>query len=118
MGRPKLAQDTKRSIPLAAKFTPAERARLLVETERLGLSSLSDLLRQRVLTGRVVVRKSAELAAADRVALQRVGVNLNQLARHLNERAGDLPAIVAISSEITDTLRELNALLLRAADGS
>ena len=118
MGRPKLSQDTKRQRLLGAKFTHEERARLLADAQRLGTGSLSELFRQRVLTGRVVLKKTAELSGVDRVQLQRVGVNLNQIARHLNERSGELPAIAALSAEITETLRELNAVLLRAADGS
>jgi len=117
MGRPKLASDAKRRIPLAAKFTGPEVARLQADLERLQLPSMSDLFRQRVLTGRVVVRKSAELCAADRIALTRVGTNLNQIAKHLNEHAGDLQSVARVSSDLQATLSELNAMLLRVRHG-
>ncbi len=118
MGRPKVAVSTKRRTFLGAKFTDDEEAQLRADVLRLGVASLSDLFRQRVLSGRVVVRKSAELCAEDRVALHRLGVNLNQVARHLNERSGELPAIAAVSDDLAATLAQLNAILLRVGHGA
>lgn len=117
MGRPKISSDMKRRFLLGAKFTAPERARVFADAERLGVD-VSELIRQRTLTGRVQVRQTTELAAADRIQLQRVGINLNQIARHLNEQGGSLPAIAALDGALHQTLGYINDLLLRAGDGS
>lgn len=119
MARPRKADDTKRSRPVGVKYTPAEYARLVEEAERLGVASVSELVRQRSLTGRVVVQKRAELAAPDRVELNRLGVNLHQLVKHLNFERGRSNAIAAVADEAEGLLKQINALLLASGpDGS
>lgn len=115
MGRPKKPTESKRSVAVAVKFTADERARLIEEAERIGAASLSDMIRQRALTGRVVVQQQAALAAPDRVELNRVGVNLHQLIRHLNFEGGRSNAIAAIVDDARDVLEQINALLLKGA---
>lgn len=80
---------------------------------------VSDIARQRTLSGRVTVVQTTELAAADRVELGRLGVNLNQLVRHLNTHSADLPAVAELADEARRALDAINAALLRggAVDG-
>lgn len=119
MGRPRKPIDARRNAIVGVKFTTDERARLIEEAERIGAPSLSEMIRQRALTGRVVVKKSAELAAPDRVELNRVGVNLHQLVKHLNFEGGRSNAVAAIADDARQVLDQINALLLKGAgDGS
>ena len=116
MGRPRKDQDGRTEL-VGVKFTPAEKAHLLALVERHGLASLSDLVRQAALKGRVEIYQRAELSGPDRASLQRLGVNLNQIARHLNERGGELPAIAGVERELRDVLHTLNAVLLAEGRG-
>lgn len=111
MGRPKKLASAKRTAPVLVKFTEDEKAQLVAEAGRLGAPSVVDVIRQRALSGRVVVHQAAELAAPDRVALQRVGVNLNQIARVLNEQGG--AAVVGLTDDLRISLAQLNGLLLQ-----
>lgn len=116
MGRPKKPTNAKRGAPVAVKFTDDERAKLAAEVERLGLPSLSDLIRQRALSGRVVVRQAVEMAAPDRIELNRLGVNLHQLVKHLNYAgAGSLPALAEIYNDARATLDAINVLLMKGS---
>lgn len=118
MGRPKKQPSEKRTVSIPVMWTAAERARLLADVEKYGLPSLSELIRQRSLTGRVVVKQTTELAAADRVELNRLGVNLNQIARHLNEAGADsLPALAEIEADLRAALERINLTLLRVDGG-
>lgn len=117
MGRPRKSDTARRSAPVLVKLTIAERDRLAAEVARLRAPSLTALVRERALTGTVTVRETQELAGVDRIALNRVGVNLNQIARMLNEQGA--PAIVELADELRASLARLNLLLLRGtADGA
>lgn len=119
MGRPKKPTGAKRSVAVGVKFTPDEHARLVAEAERIGAPSLADMVRQRALTGRVVVKQSAELAAPDRIELNRLGVNLHQLVKHLNFERGGSNAVAAIADDARSAIDKINALLLAGpGDGS
>jgi hypothetical protein len=115
MARPRKSEGAKRNVAVAVKFTADERAALLAEADRLGLASLSELIRQRALKGRVVIKRGAELAAADRVELNRLGVNLNQLAKHLNAQRGSIAAIDDIAESVSRILAKVNQLLVLGA---
>jgi hypothetical protein len=97
MGRPKLPPGERRDVPTTVMMTEIERAQLENLAASHGLS-VSEFVRRRV--------RSAPLpkAAGDRVldaklatALLRLGVNLNQIARHMNagrHAPPDLPALI------------------------
>jgi hypothetical protein len=88
MARPKKNPDEARTEVARFRVTSAELHHLHQQAQAAGLS-LSDLVRQRALKGRVRVprnRASGELLTE----LNRIGVNLNQIAHMLN-RGGDTP---------------------------
>jgi hypothetical protein len=116
MGRPRKSADAKRSVGQTVKYTVDEHARLVAEAERIGAPSVTDLIRQRSLSGRVVVQQQAALAAPDRIELNRVGVNLHQLVKHLNFERGRSNAVAAIAGDAEKVLAEINAILLRGAE--
>ena len=110
-GRPRKIEGEKRSVPIPVKFSPAERDQLLAEVERYGLPSLSELIRQRALKGKVQVIQREEMSGPDRAELHRVGVNLHQLVKHLNLH-GAL-ALSDIEDEARQAVDQINALLLK-----
>lgn len=100
MVRPTIPDDQRRDRPLAVRLTTAERMTVEARAAQLGLP-VADYARQALLTGRVVQRPG-QLEASAIVAVNRVGVLLNQLAavanrsgdtRHLDELTGALAAI-------------------------
>jgi hypothetical protein len=114
MARPRTSDDERRSEFLVLRLTPAERLTLVAEAERLSLT-LTELCRQRVVKGRVVVHEHRQLAQRHIFELGKIGVNLNQIARALNERQNLNPA--TIESAI-DELKTLIAGLLIGDPGA
>lgn len=83
MARPKKEPHERRSAALPpVRVTDAEHAQLSLQAERAGLT-LTAYLRQRVMGGTVTAKRG--LADAQLLSeLNRIGVNLNQIARSLN----------------------------------
>lgn len=113
MARPRIGDNERRSELLVLRLTPAERLALVAEAERLSMT-LTELARTRVVKGRVVVREHRQLAPRQVFELGKIGVNLNQIARALNERQNLNPA--TIESAIHE-LKTLIASLLPGAPG-
>lgn len=91
MARPKKTTDERRDDQLKTRLTTAERVEIERNASLLGVSP-AEFMRRRALGYRLPValveqRQRALLATA----LLRVGVNLNQLTRHVN--AGNLPPL-------------------------
>lgn len=112
MARPKKAPDEKRSEQLPPlRVTAAERVFIEEQAAIAGLDSVSDFIRRRALGRRVEPARSAADDAL-LVELNRVGVNLNQIARALNS---DRPE----RAELSDALATLQDVLAKvAANGS
>lgn len=84
MGRPKKSPDDLRDVRTAVMLTEAERAELEQRASAYGLT-LSDFIRRQTL-GRQLPAGVAEqrTRAVLATALLRLGVNLNQITRHMN----------------------------------
>lgn len=93
MARPRKDDDQRRSEYFTIRLTPDERLALLAEAGRLRMSP-TELARQRVLKGRVVVREHRQQDPRLVFQLGKIGVNLNQIARALNERQNVNPAVI------------------------
>ena len=93
MARPRCSEGERRSECFAIRLTPAERLSLLDEAERLAISP-TELARQRLTRGRVVVHEHRQLDPRQVFELGRIGVNLNQIARALNSRQNINPATI------------------------
>jgi len=98
MGRPKLSPQERRDCQTTVLYTAQERAELERRADAVGLS-LSEFIRRRTL-GVPLPPQSADRETRDKLAtsLLRIGVNLNQITKHMN--AGrhvppDLPALCA-----------------------
>lgn len=88
-GRPSKSQSEARSLILTMRLTASERDAIEQQADTAGLP-LSSYCR-RVLLGHKVRPAITAVDAAALADLNRVGVNLNQIARHLNAR-GAVPA--------------------------
>ena len=93
MARPRISDGERRSECFTIRLAPAERLALQAEAERLSMSP-TELARQRVLKGRVVVREHRQSDPRLIFELGKIGVNLNQIARALNSQQNVNPAVI------------------------
>lgn len=104
MARPRKEQIDARTERLNLRLTLAERAAIETKAASAGVPP-TDYARRVALGSRLAV-VSAQVADPQLVlALNRIGVNLNQIAHALNSQAGVSPA------ELSQTLARLNQLL-------
>lgn len=106
-GRPSRAERENRADRVAFRLTAEELERVQAEAERVGVS-VSEYCRAAALGQRVRVRSAPDLSAA-LVSLNRVGVNLNQVARTLN--AGQ-----PVPVDLDEVLAEVRAAVERLAE--
>jgi len=101
MGRPKLSPEERRDCQTTVLYTIQERAELERRAHALGLS-LSEYVRRRTL-GVPLPPQSADRETRDKLAtsLLRIGVNLNQITKHMNAGRHAPPELRAV----LDTVR-------------
>jgi len=109
MGRPKLSPQDKRDSRVQTMFTMQERAELEARAEAVGLT-LSEFVRRRTL-GVPLPPQSADRQTRDKLAtsLLRIGVNLNQITKHMNAGRHAPPELPAIVATINTHLQILTA---------
>ena len=90
MARPRLDEEERRARTVGVRVTAAEAAELRERAQAAGLS-MGAYLRRRALGQRVRIAAELRLGAAELRELNRIGVNLNQMARALNSRAVSSP---------------------------
>lgn len=114
IGRPKLAPDEQRTERLSGiTLTAAERHHIETMAARAGLPVM-DFCRRAILGQRIAARSKRTTDDALLLALNRVGVNLNQIAHRVNAGRGlpyDMPEVLA-------ELRAILDKLAGASDGS
>ncbi len=93
MARPRISDDERRSECFTIRVSPAERLALQAEAARLRMSP-TELARARVLKGHVVVREHRQPDPRLIFELNKIGVNLNQIARALNSQQNVNPAVI------------------------
>ncbi len=88
--------QAKRSTSAHFRLTPQERYQLVARASEAGLS-LSDFIRTQALNGRIIVRSGSDPASFELAyQLKKIGVNLNQMAHHMNAgSAGPAPQELA-----------------------
>ena len=91
MARPRLDKQERRARTVGVRVTAAEEAELRERAQAARLS-MGAYLRRRALGERVRMAAELRLGAAELRELNRIGVNLNQMARALNSRAVSSPA--------------------------
>lgn len=103
MARPRKPDHERRRHELKFVATDIERARIEQAAAAYGLT-LSEFFRRRALGGTMPAAAADRQQAAEATtALLRLGVNLNQIAKHIN--AGRTPPMGAI----TDLIERINA---------
>ena len=91
MARPRLGESERRGRTVGVRVTEVE-AEELQERAQGARLSMGAYLRRRALGQRVRMAAERRLGAEELRELNRIGVNLNQMARALNSRAVSSPA--------------------------
>ena len=113
MARPRLGEEERRRRTIGVRVTEAEEAELRERAQAARLS-MGAYLRRRALDQRVRSAVERRLGAAELRELNRIGVNLNQMARALNSGAVSSPAE---TQEAVERVGELVAKLLAGGEG-
>ena len=108
MARPRLGDEERRTRTVGVRVTEAEAAELQERAQAARLS-MGAYLRRRALGQRGRIAAELRLGAAELRELNRIGVNLNQMARALNSGAAPSPAE---TQEAVERVGELVAKLL------
>ena len=107
MARPRKAPEEKREDRLYPRLTTAERVEIERNAAILGVSP-SEFMRRRSLSYRLPASLALQRhVAALAVALLRLGVNLNQIARHINAGRGAPPDLSALIARIDALLDDI-----------
>lgn len=107
MGRPKMSPQDRRDCQTTVLYTMQERAELEARAASVGLS-LSEFIRRRTL-GVALPPQSADRVTRDKLAvsLLRIGVNLNQITKHMNAGRNAPPELPALVASINTHLKIL-----------
>jgi hypothetical protein len=89
MARPKKTQEERLTKRVKFDLTPTDYAQALKDSQKAGMT-LTAYARQLFLHGKVVIHKKRQLDHETFNELRRVGVNLNQLTRAVNQ-SGNIP---------------------------
>ena len=92
MARPRLGEEERRRRTVGVRVTEAEAAGTAGAGPGRARLSMGAYLRRRALGQRVRMAAERRLGAAELRELNRIGVNLNQMARALNSGAVSSPA--------------------------
>jgi hypothetical protein len=102
MARPVLSEDKKRVVQVNIRLTQCEGDKINTFAESAGLSP-ANWIRYKIFTGKFPQAKASPLDATIFRELQRIGININQIAHKLN--SGEFP------SELRPVVNDLSALL-------
>jgi hypothetical protein len=89
MARPKKSKEERLTKLFAIRLTSTDYAKLSHASEDAGMT-ITDYARQQILNGKVVIHKYRTLDYDTFNELRRIGVNLNQLTRAVNQ-SGNIP---------------------------
>jgi hypothetical protein len=109
MARPRKSPEDRRDARHILRLTDEERAQAEARASSYGLT-LSEYFRRQALSRPLPERRAERQATAElTTALLRLGVNLNQIARHMNaghSAPGDLPALIATIAQHLERLSD------------
>ena len=107
MGRPRKAPEEKREDRLNPRLTTAERVEIEDNAAIFGISP-SEFMRRRSVGYRLPASLAAQRHhAALAVALLRIGVNLNQIAHHMNAGRNARPDLSALIARVDAMLDQI-----------
>jgi len=111
MGKPPLAKEEKRSLNFTFRLTEEEQKKLLLLSKVSGQVP-GVLIREKLFKGRFPEPKKAKLDLDTYLELKRIGVNINQLAKHAN--SGQIPTGIGIVlKQLAEQLDRMIKLLLQ-----
>jgi hypothetical protein len=108
MGRPQKQTAEVRDQHVGTRMTKAELAAYQSRVREANLDS-GDFNRQALLSGQVVVRRKGRTDPAVILQLQRIGVNLNQIARTCNTHGG-------VPDNLDQLCRKVEEIVMRAVE--
>lgn len=109
-GRKPLKDDEKRNILLTLSFNKNEHESLQAHFKKTGQKEFAVFLRELVLNQNKNVRFVPEVNKQVRVDIRRMGNNLNQIAKQLNQQFGSVTSL-EFSKKIAQIEEELKVLL-------
>ena len=116
VGRPRKGEQERRSDHLNVRLTVVERAALDADARRVGLP-VSRYVRRLIISKRRSIEQSRVpvVSGAAITALNQVGNNLNQLARHANAKGDLAPVARQLSQALSRLETAIDALLERSS---
>lgn len=108
-------ENRKRYIQKLIRLTPEEDRQIKTAMAQMGVPSFQYYAKNQLVLGKVVQIDFSELKDL-RVAINRVGTNINQIAKHANENQGVTPEEVAQVIEYLTELKEMVAVKLSSAE--
>jgi len=97
------------------RLTPEEDRQIKTAMAQMGVPSFQYYAKNQLVQGKVVQIDFSELKDL-RVAINRVGTNINQIAKHANENQGVTPEEVAQVIDYLSELKEMVAVKLSSAE--
>ena len=108
-------ENRKRYIQKLIRLTPEEDRQIKTAMAQMGVPSFQYYAKNQLVQGKVVQIDFSELKDL-RVAINRVGTNINQIAKHVNENQGVTPEEVAQVIGYLSELKEMVAAKLSSAE--
>ena len=108
-------ENRKRYIQKLIRLTPEEDRQIKTAMAQMGVPSFQYYAKNQLVQGQVVQIDFSELKDL-RVAINRVGTNINQIVKHANENQGVTPEEVAQVIEYLTELKEMVAVKLSSAE--
>lgn len=108
-------ENRKRYIQKLIRLTPEEDRQIKTAMSQMGVPSFQYYAKNQLVQGKVVQIDFSELKDL-RVAINRVGTNINQIAKHANENQSVTPEEVAQVIDYLSELKEMVAVKLSSAE--
>lgn len=108
-------ENRKRYIQKLIRLTPEEDRQIKTAMAQMGVPSFQYYAKNQLVQGKVVQIDFSELKDL-RVAINRVGTNINQIAKHANENQGVTTDEVAQVIDYLSELKEMVAAKLSSAE--
>ncbi len=108
-------ENRKRYIQKLIRLTPEEDRQIKTAMAQMGVPSFQYYAKNQLVQGKVVQIDFSELKDL-RVAINRVGTNINQIAKHANENQEVTPEEVVQVIDYLSELKEMVAAKLSSAE--
>lgn len=104
MGRPAINEEDKRVVQVNIRLTVSENERVFNQAEASAMTP-ANWIRQKIFTGKFPQVKVSPITAAMYRELHKIGVNLNQIAKHMN--SGKQPNFIGVIAGLGKQQRDI-----------